>query len=463
MTGMRPRGSIQFLLGLTIVALVATACGGATATTSPATSGATTASPSVATTSAPTASSEPVVLVVWDSEPKDSPIDLTLIEANKRFEALHPNVTVKHVVKSYEDLVATLKLAISDGSGPDIVQVNQGWTVLGPLVQAKALVPLDAFSTKYGWGDIWSDYLVQLNSFTQDGKTWGTGSLYEVPFAASMVGLYYNKALLTQLGLEVPKTRAEFLAAVDAAKAAGITPLAAGDLEKWPGAHLFEGFNNGFANHDDIRNSVFSLTDAPFNSPANIQTADFLIDLVKRGAITESVIAVSINDALADFGAGKALFFLQGTWFAGDVGKKLGPNAGFTWVPASETEAPAATGGAVAFAMSAGSKHQDVAGDYLNFLASDEIANVLAQNAYLPARPIDEGSVRDADPFFADQVRAYGEVTAANGLVPYYEFATPTLFDVFQSSLQELLAGRINSTSFVETVQADLDTFRANR
>jgi raffinose/stachyose/melibiose transport system substrate-binding protein len=51
-----------------------------------------------------------------------------------------------------------------------------------------------------------------------------------------MVGFWYNTALFEQAGIaETPKTWTEFLSVVEQLKAAGITPLAVGEKDKWPG------------------------------------------------------------------------------------------------------------------------------------------------------------------------------------------------------------------------------------
>ena len=51
-----------------------------------------------------------------------------------------------------------------------------------------------------------------------------------------MVGFWYNKDLFTKAGIDGPPTTwNEFLADVQKLKAAGITPIAVGEKDKWPG------------------------------------------------------------------------------------------------------------------------------------------------------------------------------------------------------------------------------------
>ena len=51
-----------------------------------------------------------------------------------------------------------------------------------------------------------------------------------------MVGVWYNKELFEKAGIDAPPaTWDEFLADVQKLKDAGITPIAVGEKDKWPG------------------------------------------------------------------------------------------------------------------------------------------------------------------------------------------------------------------------------------
>src|SRR5581483_4218060 len=110
----------------------------------------------------------------------------------------------------------------------------------GPLVQAKLLMPLDRYAARYGWNARYSAGIRRMNMFSADGKRFGTGSLFGLPMTGEVVGVFYNKAKLRQLGLGVPKTFEQFETALAKAKAAGETPIQFGNLDKWPGIHMYE-------------------------------------------------------------------------------------------------------------------------------------------------------------------------------------------------------------------------------
>lgn len=66
-------------------------------------------------------------------------------------------------------------------------------------------------------------------------STMRNGIVYGIPYwEASYSGLLYNKTLLADLGLEVPKTQAEFDVLCDALLEQGVTPIFLAAKESWP-------------------------------------------------------------------------------------------------------------------------------------------------------------------------------------------------------------------------------------
>ena len=74
-------------------------------------------------------------------------------QLNKEFQAKYPNVTIKRVSRSFDDLKTTLRLALSGNQPPDVVQANNGRSDMGAFVKAGQLRPLDAYAEAYGWND----------------------------------------------------------------------------------------------------------------------------------------------------------------------------------------------------------------------------------------------------------------------------------------------------------------------
>jgi len=189
-----------------------------------------------------------VTLTIWDQEVRGGQA-AQIKELNKAFLAKYPNVKINRVAKSFTDLNTTLKLAVSGPKAPDIVEANQGRPVMGQLVKGGLLKPLDAYADAYGWKDRWSKTLLDLNRFSADGNTFGSGNLYGVSQMGEIVGVFYNKDKVKT----IPKTFGEFESMLAKAKQAGETPISFGNLDKFGGIHEFQTVQNQFAPKQAVR------------------------------------------------------------------------------------------------------------------------------------------------------------------------------------------------------------------
>ena len=169
----------------------------------------------------------------------------------------YPNVTIERTSKSFSDLQKQVELAISGDNPPDVVQANNARGDMGAFVQAGLLRQLDGYADVYGWDDRFPETVRSVSSYTSDGKTFGEGNLYGVPLTGEMVGVWYNKAKLEELGIDPPQTVEDFEAALQTAKDAGEIPIQFGDLDQWPGIHEFGFVQNLFVPPDDIRKLGF--------------------------------------------------------------------------------------------------------------------------------------------------------------------------------------------------------------
>ena len=148
-------------------------------------------------------------LTVWDQEVRGGQNE-QMERLNAAFEEKYPNITIKRVKQSTDDLNTTLRLALTGNDAPDVTQANNSRSQMGQYVAAGQLVSLDPYADAYGWKDRFSPSVLQYTSFSPDGKTWGEGSVYALPQVGEIVGVFYSKSKLAQLGLEVPQTWADF-------------------------------------------------------------------------------------------------------------------------------------------------------------------------------------------------------------------------------------------------------------
>ena len=120
---------------------------------------------------------------------------------------LYPNL---HVVNTSMSLAAQndkLPLAFASGSSaPDVSQTNEGLQNQGRLVTDKELLALEPYNNLYHWFPKVGALPLQYNSLPASGKTFGSGNVYGVPETGTMVGIFYNRAVLSSVGAQPPTT-----------------------------------------------------------------------------------------------------------------------------------------------------------------------------------------------------------------------------------------------------------------
>ena len=313
-----------------------------------------------------------VTLTVWDQEVRSGQ-DKPLKELNQAFMDKYPNVTIERTSKSFSDLQKQVKLAISGDNPPDVVQANNARGDMGAFVKAGLLRQLDGYADVYGWNDRFPETVRSVSSYTSDGKTFGEGNLYGVPLTGEMVGVWYNKAKLEELGIDPPQTVEDFEAALQTAKDAGEIPIQFGDLDQWPGIHEFGFVQNLFVPPDDIRKLGFGQAGASWESDENKQAADTLVDWVDKGYFTDGFNGLGYDPSWQDFAKGKGVFLISGTWLLADLQDAMGDDLGFMLPPTGATGDQSVTGSTgLPFAITEASEHPDVAAAYLDFITSQD-------------------------------------------------------------------------------------------
>ena len=415
------------------------------------------AQPTATATSAPDiAKAGPVTLTVWDQEVRGGQ-NAQMKQLIAAFQKKYPNVTIDRVAKSFTDLQKTLKLAVSGPKAPDVVEANQGRPIMGALVTAGLLRPLDDYAKIYNWRDRYSPTLLSLNSFSPDGKEFGSGSLFGLSQMGEIVGLFYNKDKVKT----PPKTLDELEQQLQKAKSAGDVGIQFGNVDKWPGIHEYESVLGQTADKQAVRDFVFAKPDASFKNPQFTQAASTLSDWVKKGYFNKGFSGTNDVAALQQFAKGKGYFMIAGTWDTADLVKAMGDKVGFVPMPGKDPSSPVSLGGeSLPFAVTAASKHPDVAAAYINFITSPQAAQVLVNTDNLPAM---KGAPAASGGLPGDVSAAWTKLNEVDGIIPYLDYTTPTFYDDITAAIQELLGGKQSPSQFTAGVQQAFDKWNNSR
>jgi raffinose/stachyose/melibiose transport system substrate-binding protein len=395
-----------------------------------------------------------VTLTVWDQEVRGGQA-AQIKRLNTAFQEKYPNVIIKRVAKSFEDLNKTLKLAVSGAKAPDVVQANQGRPVMGALVKGGLLKPLDPYAEAFAWGDRYAPLLLDLNRFSSDGAEFGGGNLYGLSQMGEIVGVFYNKTKVP----EPPATLEEFEASLAEAKQEGDIPIQFGNLDKWPGIHEYETVLAREADKEAVRDLVFARDGASFDTPEFQAAAERIQGWADAGYFTPDFNGTGYDPAWKEFAKGKGRYLIAGTWLVADLAQAMGDDVGFILLPGDDPGAePVALGGeSLAFAVTSQSEHPEVGAAYIDFLTNGEAATVLAETGNLPAMPVDEAAIPDGLP--GEVFDAWGQLAESDGLIPYLDYATPTFYDDISGAIQQLLAGRQDPAEFTGGVESAFRKF----
>src|SRR3954466_11349719 len=394
-----------------------------------------------------------VTLTVWDQNVRGGQ-NKEIEELNKQFQAKYPNVKIERTAKSFEDLLKTVKLAVSGPDAPDVVQANQGRGIMGEMVKAQLIRPITDYAKVYGWNDRWSPTLLALNSFTPDGKQFGTGDLYGLSQNGEIVGVFYNKDMVPT----PPTTLDEFEKSLADFKAKGKTPIMFGNLEAWPGIHEFETVLGQTADKQAVRDFVFSKQGASFDTPEFQAGAAKLVDWVNKGYINKDFAGTKYDPAWQQFAKGKSPYTIAGTWITPDAEAILGDKLGFMLMPGKDANSPVALGGEdLPWAITSSAKQPDVAAAYIDFLTDANAAKVLVDTGNpLPAM---KGSPAPSSGTAVQVADAWQKLNAADGLIPYLDYTTPAFSDEITSAIQNLLGGKQDPAQFTKGVQQKYDAW----
>jgi multiple sugar transport system substrate-binding protein len=161
------------------------------------------------TTSSPSSSANVSEITVWHYT--IDPVQAKVItDAAAAFEKLHPGIKVNSVYVPYDQLDSKLIVAATAQHGPDVVLFNNGDS--STLEAAGVLAPLDKY---------WAAYQDKAQ-FPLSTQHFYNNKLYAVQGVVDLVALWYNKDLMTKLGISSPPTTIDELNADMAkAKAAG--------------------------------------------------------------------------------------------------------------------------------------------------------------------------------------------------------------------------------------------------
>ncbi|MDC0161602.1 extracellular solute-binding protein [bacterium] len=378
--------------------------------------------------------------------------EATLTAAIAQFEDANPGVTVEASYLGWDDFMSTIKLKMADNNPPDLAHGNQGFTVDGTLIQSGLVISLEKYAEQYGWKNLFADGALAEFMWSDDGATWGSGSLYGISPVAEDVIVYYNKDKLKSLGLAVPSNFSEFENALQVSKDAGELPIALGGADGWPIIHVWGLVEGAFVDPNQTRSWIFNAKNTDFNTDDRMKAAEKLADMASSGYFGSDSLGIGYDDANAMFMNGQGVFNLTGTWMTADFNSGMGDNVGAFAMPRSSGGVAGGGSFALPWHISSKSANPDLAAKFINHLMSNDFIDDLMGVGRVPAQ---SPTIDPTSNLQSEVIAASNALVGANAKTFYTDWATPGMYDTVTQELQKVIGGAASAQEFMDAMAAE--------
>lgn len=405
------KGTAVVATAALLVSMVATGCGGSSESTSTAEAG-----------------TGNLSILCWSDESDFAPV----LEG---FEAKYPDIEVdfQHVPSEGNQYQQKLNLLANSEELPDVFWINS---------------PIDNFAKNGYMKDLTdTDYVQALPETYQEAYTYD-GKVYAYAPDAWVGGMFYNKDLYDQYGLEPPTTWDEFVSQAQVFIENGIKPLSmAGtqlmDLIVW--LH-----NTEDVAKDNTLDEQINTGEKTFSEVYSDAMEKWYTDCVKTGIVTQDMIGITDDQRIDEFAQGQAAATLTGAWAIDGIMEK-NPDMNMGIIPYVGTEGNAYTMGAVniGIAISSKAKNDANAELFLEYMSSEEGLQAYQeiQDSFLGV----SGVSYEVDPIM-EPMKQYAE--SGQFYFPSYNWTyTDSMEPMLQKGTQEIVMG----TKTVDELLSEMD------
>jgi raffinose/stachyose/melibiose transport system substrate-binding protein len=300
------------------------------------------------------------------------------------FQAKHPDITVEFTPTAPKEYNAALNARLEGGTAGDIITCRPFDASL-ELFNKGHLASLNDLPSMAGFSDV-----AKSAWTTDDGKT-----TFCVPMASVIHGFIYNKDIFAELKLTEPKTEEEFLAVLETIKKDGkYVPLVLGTNDQWEAATM--GFQNIGPNYWKGEEGRKKLIDgsAKLTDPEYVNTFAALAKWSPY--MGDGYKAQTYPDSQNLFGLGKGAIYAAGSWDISTFRGQDVPMGAFKAPPPAGSECYISDHTDIGIGMNAKSANAADAKVFLDWIGSDEFANIFA-NALPGFFPLSSAKVTISD------------------------------------------------------------------
>ncbi len=407
-------------LGMSMVAMSLSACGGSSASSEGATNGA--------------SEDGDKVITFWNAG--TSEVDKAVYD--KAIELFNTSTDSGYTIEmtgiANDVYKEKITIAMSSGECPDIYTSWSGGPMIEYVESGYAKPVTEVFSGTEAHGKILDAALAQATY---------NGELYAIPFFdISISGIFYNKEIFDKYGLEVPTTISELESISDTLVTNGVTPFALANATKWTGSMYFMNLAARNGGLEPFSKAVAG--DGTFEDESFIYAGEKIQEWVEKGYFPDGV-----NSMDEDSGQARQLLYqdaaamsLIGSWYAGTIKSESEEyHAKTGWFPfpamdGKEENASIAIGtvGDQFASFNCEGEKLEAAVEFISIFTTDEMVEFIMENGKVP--PIKGAPEAVTDPILS-QVMEF--VNSAEAVQLWYDqYLPPSVAQVHLDTCQSL-------------------------
>ena len=363
------------------------------------------------------------------------------------YTATHPEVSFDIQFVSMDDIITSIKQSNMSQDIPGIINIRQA-QVASDLMATGIFEPIP------------DDYYVEGMTKTGVESLSFDGVKYGMPLDLGGQGLYYNKTILDENGIDVScvETISGLMAACETLKANGVTPFASGYAETWIETLLVvdtfmqSGLTSKYPTiAADLMSGKVKFADIP-EFPSAFEARMKIIN--DYALVNDKARSQGGSDQYAQFGRGEAAFMMQGTWAVGEI-RKAQAAVGhdnefhFTAMPWSDVpeENIVLTQVDDSFNVGAACEDKEIVMDFAKFCGTPEASQIWVDTSKTIS-PIAGISAADQDPLTTEIIEVISDETAC-----FFESITVLSGQYYQDFNACFTEARVNGLSGAELVK----------
>lgn len=290
------------------------------------------------------------------------------------------------------------------------------------------------------------------------------GEIWEVPLGTSNITtvLFMNKNLVESLGFSEPRTYADLVAMVPAARAAGLEVVTFDGADGWAWGSCMMSALIARTSGDPNWVSKAVAGQNKFTDKAFIDALNLVSQMISDGVLSEKTVNVDYGTNTSNFNNGKALFMIQGQWVAGSIeNKEVADNMVLLPFPAFPGESPSVSR-SVAAAISVGygltkegasdEKRRDAALKFLQYFNSAGEVEQRLRDGAIVAPILKNFKIPSDLPNSTKQKVVLANNSIETEVIDAFLSGTPN--DLLNAGLQELASKQASAEEVAQKIEA---------